>query len=91
MHLLLSGTEAEETNPTWRKTRRPFNKHLPENVVLYLFKFIWAFLRVRIIHVITVYLKDVTVVFPAVPAFIPQISIVLVLCHEMPTRFQLYI
>jgi hypothetical protein len=76
MHLLLSGTEAEETNPTWRKTIRPFNKHLPENVVLYLFKFIWAFLRVHIIHVITYsyyYLKDVTVAFTAVPAFIPQI------------------
>jgi hypothetical protein len=76
MHLLVSGTEAEETNPTWQKTKRPFtrNKHLPENVVLYLFKFIWAFLRVRIIHVITVDLKDVNVVLEAVPAFIPQIA-----------------
>jgi hypothetical protein len=73
MHFLVSGPGAEETNPTWRKTIRPFNKHMPGNVVLYLFKFIWTFLRVRIIHVITVDLKDVTVVFPAVPAFIPQI------------------
>jgi hypothetical protein len=60
------------------ETRRPFNKRLPEKVVLYLFKFIWAFLRVRIIHVIAVDLKDVTVVFTAVTAFIPQI----------PTEFQ---
>ena len=78
MHLLVSGTETEETNPTWRKTRRPFNKHLPENAVLYLFRLIWAFLLVSIIHIITVDVKDATVLFPAVPAFI----------HQIPTEFR---
>jgi hypothetical protein len=56
------------------ETKRPFNKHLPENVVLYLLKFICAFLEVRIIQVITVDLKIVTAVFPAVPAFFPQFT-----------------